>query len=51
VSSAETEPLRCAECGRQPCDDEKAEDEWRAYSDGLELFTFCSECAEREFGG
>jgi hypothetical protein len=51
VSQIETEPLRCAECGRQPCDGENAADEWRAYVgvDG-ELHVFCPECAAREFG-
>jgi hypothetical protein len=29
---------------------ERAEDEWRCYSDGLgELLVFCPECADREF--
>jgi hypothetical protein len=42
--------LACAECGRNPRDNENADDEWRAYSDGVgELHTFCPECAEREF--
>jgi hypothetical protein len=42
--------LVCAECGRKPRDDERADDEWRCYSDGAgELITFCPECAEREF--
>ena len=45
-------PLVCAECGRQPRDDENAADEWRAYLDvDDELPVFCPECAEREFGG
>jgi hypothetical protein len=44
------EPLICAECGREPRDDENAADEWCCYSDGAgELVTFCPECAEREF--
>jgi hypothetical protein len=43
--------LRCAECGRKPREDENADDEWRADSDGLgELLVFCRECWEREFG-
>jgi hypothetical protein len=29
------EPLACAECGRPPEPDEKAEGDWRAYSDEL----------------
>ena len=43
--------LVCAECGRQPRDDENAADEWRANA-GVddELHVFCPECAEREFG-
>jgi hypothetical protein len=28
------EPLICAECGREPREDENAADEWRAYLDG-----------------
>ena len=44
-------PLVCAECGRQPRDDENAADEWRAYLDvDDDLQVFCPECAEREFG-
>jgi hypothetical protein len=36
---------------RKPRPDENAEDEWRAYSDGVgELVVFCPECAECEFG-
>ena len=44
-------PLVCAECGRQPRDDENAADEWRAYA-GVddELHVFCPKCAERQFG-
>jgi hypothetical protein len=39
------EPLRCSNCGREPRDDENAEDEWRAGSDGVgELYVFCPEC-------
>jgi hypothetical protein len=48
----EVAPIRCAECGCEPREDENAEDEWRVYSDGAgELLTFCPECAERESGG
>jgi hypothetical protein len=46
------EPLTCAECGREPGEDVKAEDEWRVYldvDDGLPVF--CPECAAVEFGG
>jgi hypothetical protein len=39
-----------AECGREPSPGGKRDDEWRVYSDGLELHVFCPECAEREFG-
>ena len=43
--------LRCVECGRESRDDENADDEWRAGSDGVgELHVFCPECWEREFG-
>ena len=43
-------PPVCAECGRQPRD-ENAADEWRAYP-GVDddLPVFCPECAKREFG-
>jgi hypothetical protein len=48
---ADEHPLRCAECGRTPRDDENAADEWRAYSDGVGgLPVFCPDCASREFG-
>lgn len=41
----------CAECRRRPRDDENADDDWRAYSDGVgELIVFCRECADRDFG-
>lgn len=51
VSERRTESLCCANCGREPRDDENPDDEWRVCSDGVgELVTFCSECAEREFG-
>ncbi len=44
-------PPRCANCGREPREDEKPGDEWRVYSDGVgELVIFCPECWEREFG-
>jgi hypothetical protein len=42
--------LVCAECDREPREDENAEDDRCVYSDGSgELLTFCPECAEREF--
>jgi hypothetical protein len=48
---ADEAPLSCVECGREPRADENADDEWRAYSDGVgELIVFCPECARREFG-
>ena len=51
LAARSDEPLMCAECGRKPRPDENAEDEWRAYSDGVgELVVFCPECAECEFG-
>ncbi len=38
------EALVCAECGRQPRDDENAADEWRAYRDvDDDLPVFCLE--------
>jgi hypothetical protein len=41
----------CAECGRQQRERETALDEWRAYEgDDGELYVFCLECAEQEFG-
>jgi hypothetical protein len=47
---AEAPPV-CAECGRQPRDDENPADEWRACLDvDDDLPVFCPECAEREFG-
>ena len=43
--------LQCAECGRNPREDENADDEWRAESGGVgELNVFCPECWDREFG-
>src|SRR6266487_6475296 len=33
--------LVCAECGREPRDNENAADEWRCYSTGIELVVFC----------
>jgi hypothetical protein len=42
--------LTCAECGREPRNDENAAEEWRAYLDiDDDLPVFCPECAEREF--
>jgi hypothetical protein len=39
-------PLTCAECGREPREDESAKVEWRAYPDvNDDLPVFCSECA------
>jgi hypothetical protein len=42
--------LVCAECGREPRDDENAAEAWRAYLDVDDLPVFCPECTEREFG-
>jgi hypothetical protein len=48
---AELDPIRCSEFKREPREDENADDEWRAVSDGVgELHIFCPECWEREFG-
>ena len=45
------QPLICAECGREPREDENAEDEWRTYYEGVgDGVTLCPECAEREIG-
>jgi hypothetical protein len=45
------EPLRCAECGREPREDENAEDDWRTFYEGVgDGVTLCPDCAEREFG-
>ena len=44
--------LICTECGREPCPDENAADNWRVESDGLgELHVFCPACWQRGFGG
>jgi hypothetical protein len=44
------EPLTCAECGREPREDENAEDEWRTYYEGVgDGVTLCPEYA-REIG-
>jgi hypothetical protein len=51
AAEAEEHLLTCAECGREPREDENAADEWRAYRDiSDELPVFRPECAEREFG-
>jgi hypothetical protein len=43
--------LVCAECEREPRDDENAADDWRTYYEGVgDGVTLCPECAEREFG-
>jgi hypothetical protein len=45
------EPLTCAECGREPREDENAKDEWRKYYEGVgDGVTLCPACA-REIGG
>lgn len=31
-------PLRCPNCGREPRQDENADDEWRAGTDGVWVF-------------
>jgi hypothetical protein len=42
------EPLTCAECGREPREDENAQDDWRTYYEGVgDGVTLCPECAER----
>ena len=49
-NQADAELLVCAECGRQPREDENPADDWRAFLDMEgELPVFCPECAEREF--
>jgi hypothetical protein len=43
--------LVCANCGREPLDDENLSDDWRVESDGIgALWAFCPECWQREFG-
>jgi hypothetical protein len=37
VATTDHESLTSAECGRAPREDENAEDDWRAYSDGIEF--------------
>jgi hypothetical protein len=40
------EPLTCAECGREPREDENPEDDWRTYYEGVGGgVTLCPECA------
>jgi hypothetical protein len=40
------EPLICAECGREPREDENAQDDWRTYYEGVgDGVTLCPECA------
>ena len=44
--------IRCANCGRTPRPEENPDDDWRVESDGTgELYLFCPECWQREFGG
>jgi hypothetical protein len=44
------EPLTYAECGREPREDENAQDDWRTYYEGVgDGVTLCPECA-REIG-
>jgi hypothetical protein len=44
-------PPVCANCRREPRDDENPADEWRVESTGVgELLVFCPECWRREFG-
>ena len=51
LSRAIDEPDRCSECGREPRADGDALDEWHAESDGVgDLYIFCPECWDREFG-
>jgi hypothetical protein len=48
AETIEPEPLVCAECGRQPREDENAEDEWRTFYEGVgDGVTLCPECASR----
>jgi hypothetical protein len=51
LAEAEEHLLTCAECGREPRNDENAADEWRTYYEGVgDGVTLCPECAEHEFG-
>jgi hypothetical protein len=51
MSETETLPsVTCAECGRSP----RADETWRImFADKVarEVYVYCPECAEREFGG
>lgn len=45
LTKNQPEPLRCSECKRRLREDENADDDWRAVSDGVgELHIFCPEC-------
>ena len=35
VADTNEQPLTCAECGREPREDENAEDDWRTYYEGV----------------
>jgi hypothetical protein len=47
VADTNEQPLTCAECGREPREDENTEDDWRTYYEGVgDGVTLCPECAE-----
>jgi len=51
MSEAPDSLLRCAECRRKPLEHEDPSATWREEFDGVgELYAFCPECWEREFG-
>jgi DNA-directed RNA polymerase subunit RPC12/RpoP len=51
VADTDEHTLTCAECGREPREDENAEDDWRTYYEGVgDGVTLCPECAGRVFG-
>ncbi len=41
--------ITCAECSDQVAEDEAEREGWRYWSDGVELYPYCPDCAGREF--
>jgi endogenous inhibitor of DNA gyrase (YacG/DUF329 family) len=41
--------VTCSQCGETVDDDEAQAVRWGHWSDGLDLYPFCIECATREF--
>jgi hypothetical protein len=51
VEDQPTDLVRCSECGREVSEEEAQAARWGYWSDGVgELYPYCAECAEREFG-